>query len=107
MRKTKKEIFIFFVLFIIFSGLSYVLISVSNVPKAEDSSAALLLVYSPFLAAIITRLITDRNIKKLGWKLGKVKYLFLAIFIPITYGIIIYGFAWLTKIGVINEHIIN
>ena len=103
MRKTKKEIFIFFVLLIIFSGLSYVLISVSNVPKAEDSSAALLLVYSPFLAALITRLITDRNIKKLG----KVKYLFLAIFIPITYGIIIYGFAWLTKIGVINEHIIN
>jgi membrane protease YdiL (CAAX protease family) len=106
MEKTKKEIFIFFTLLIAFTGISYWLIYLSNSPKADDSLAALLLVYSPFLAAIITRLITDRNINKLGWKLGKAKYLFLALMIPIAYGIIIYGFAWLTKIGVVNEHII-
>ena len=105
MEKTKKEIFIFFVLLLIFSGLSYVLIFKSNAPKPEDSSAALLLVYSPFLAAIATRLIYERNIKKLGWKIGKAKYLVISLIIPICYGIVVYGFAWLTKIGIVRENI--
>ncbi len=105
MEKIKREIGVFFILLFIFSGISYFLISKSETAKAEDSIAALLLVYSPFLAAIITRLIIDRNIKKLGWKFGKAKYLLLAFIIPIIYGIIIYGFAWLTKIGSVNEQI--
>jgi membrane protease YdiL (CAAX protease family) len=105
MGKIKSEIGIFFILLFILSGISYFLISETETSKAEDSIAAFLLVYSPFLAAIITRLICERNIKKLGWKFGKAKYLLLAFIIPITYGIIIYGFAWLTKIGSVNEQI--
>jgi uncharacterized protein len=105
MEKTKKEIIVFFVLLLIFSGLSYLLIFKSNVPKPEDSSATFALVYSPFLAAIIVRLIFDGNIKKLGWKFGKIKYLFIALLVPISYGIVIYGIAWLTKVGEIKEQI--
>ncbi len=105
MEKVRREIGIFFILLLVFSGMSYLLISKSEAAKAEDSIAALLLVYSPFLAAIITRLISERNIKKLGWKFGKAKYLLVAFIIPVIYGIIIYGFSWLTKVGVVNEQI--
>ena len=105
MKKTKKEIFIFLISLVIFSGLSYLLIFISNVSNPEDSWAAFLLVYSPFLAAIITKLISERNIKKLGWKFGNGKYLLISLLIPIGYGIIVYGFAWLTKIGEVKEHI--
>jgi membrane protease YdiL (CAAX protease family) len=102
MEKTKKEIFIFLVLLLILSGLSYILISQSTAPNVEDSPIALLLVYCPFLAAIITRLITGRNLKKIGWRFGKGKYLFVALLIPIIAGIIVYGFVWLTKLGYVN-----
>jgi membrane protease YdiL (CAAX protease family) len=102
MEKTKKEIFIFLVLLLILSGLSYILISQSKAPNVEDSPIALLLVYCPFLAAIITRLITGRNLKKIGWRFGKGKYLFVALLIPIIAGIIVYGFVWLTKLGYVN-----
>ena len=79
------------------------LIFKSNVPKPEDSWAALLLVYSPFLAAIATRLISERNIKKSGWKIGHGKYLLISLLIPISYGVAIYGFAWLTKLGEVKN----
>lgn len=103
MNKTKREILIFLILLLVLSGISYILISQSEAPNVEDSAIALLLVYCPFLAAILTRLITERNISKLGWKFGKVKYLSIALLMPIIYGTVVYGFAWLTNIGIINE----
>ena len=104
MKKAKKEIIIFLSLLIIFSGISYLLISQSEDPNVYDGPVTLLLVYCPLLAAIITKLITDRNIRKLGWKLGEVKYLLLSLAIPVIYGIVVYGFAWVTKIGVVRDH---
>ena len=73
MERNKKEILIFFTLLLIFSGIGYILIYQSEDPNVEDSLLTLLLVYSPFFAAIITRLISERNIKALGWKFGKGK----------------------------------
>jgi len=105
MEKTKKEIAVFFVLLLIFSGLSYLLIFLSKAPKPEDSPSALALVYSPFFAAIFTRLIFDKNIKQLGWQFGKIKYLGIALLIPIIYGTAIYGISWLIKVGEVKEQI--
>lgn len=105
MEKTKKEILLFLGLLIIFSGLSYIPIWRSTDPNVYNGPVTLLLVYCPFLAAIITKLISDRNIRKLGWKPGKLKYLLLSLAIPVIYGIVVYGFAWVTKIGVVRDHI--
>ena len=103
--KAKKEIFLFLFLLVILSGISYFLISQSEAANVEDSPITLLLVYSPFLAAIITRLITDNNLKKLGWRFVKGKYLFISFLIPVIAGVIVYGFAWLTKFGYLNENV--
>jgi len=105
MKKVKNELIVFFTLLIIFSGLSYFLIFISKAPKPEDSSSALALVYSPFFAAIVTRLIFDRNIKQLGWKFGHIKYLGIALMIPIIYGTVIYGISWLINVGEVKEQI--
>lgn len=105
MDKTKKEILLFLALLVILSGISYILIFQSEAPNVEDSPITLLLVYCPFLAAIITRLIIGKNLKKLGWRFGKGKYLFISLMIPIIAGVIVYGFAWLTKFGYVNENV--
>ena len=104
MERNKKEILIFFTLLLIFTGIGYILIYQSEDPNVEDSLLTLLLVYSPFFAAILTRLISEGNIKALGWKFGKGKYLFISLLIPIIAGIIVYGFAWISQIGVFNEN---
>ena len=102
MEKTKKEILIFLILLVIFSGFSYLLIYKSTGSDVEDSPVTLLLVYCPFFAAVITRLITERNIKKIGWKFGKSKYLLFSLAVPIIFGIVVYGFAWITNIGIVK-----
>jgi membrane protease YdiL (CAAX protease family) len=103
MNKIKKEIVLFLWLLLTLSGIVYAIMYQSTADNVEDSLIAVLLVYCPFLAAILTRLIGERNIRKLGWKFGKGKYLFIALLIPIIYGTLVYSFAWLTNIGIVNE----
>ena len=103
MNNIKKEIAIFLGLLLTLSVLVYAIMYQSTADNVEDSFIAILLVYCPFLAAILTRLITERNIRKLGWEFGKGKYLIIALLIPILYGTVVYSFAWLTNIGIVNK----
>jgi membrane protease YdiL (CAAX protease family) len=57
------------------------------------------LMWSPALSAIITKLIFDRDLKGLGWKPGPAKWLGLAYALPILYGALVYGIAWLLGLG--------
>jgi membrane protease YdiL (CAAX protease family) len=57
------------------------------------------LMLCPGVSAIITKLIFDRNLKGLGWKLGPAKWLGLAYVLPILYGAVIYGLTWLVGQG--------
>jgi membrane protease YdiL (CAAX protease family) len=57
------------------------------------------LMWSPGISAIITKLIFDRNLKGLGWKPGRAKWLGLAYVLPILYSAVIYGFTWLIGQG--------
>jgi membrane protease YdiL (CAAX protease family) len=57
------------------------------------------LMMCPALSAILTKLIFDRNLKGLGWKPGPAKWLGLAYVLPILYGAVVYGIAWLLGLG--------
>lgn len=57
------------------------------------------LMLCPATSAILTKLIFDRNLKGLGWKPGRAKWLGLAYVLPILYGAVIYGFTWLIGQG--------
>jgi CAAX protease family protein len=57
------------------------------------------LMLCPGVSAILTKLIFDRDLKGLGWKPGPVKWLGLAYLLPILYGAVVYGIAWLLGLG--------
>ena len=57
------------------------------------------LMLSPSVSAILTKLIFDRDLKRLGWKPGPAKWLGLAYLLPILYGAVIYGIVWLVGLG--------
>jgi membrane protease YdiL (CAAX protease family) len=57
------------------------------------------LMWCPAVCAILTKLIFDRNLKGLGWKLGPARWLGFAYLLPILYGAVIYGITWLVGQG--------
>jgi len=57
------------------------------------------LMLCPGVSAILTKLIFDRSLKGLGWKPGPAKWLGLGYLLPILYGAVIYGIAWLVGLG--------
>ena len=73
---------------------------------AGTDELPLLILIAPGLAALITRLIYQRNVRDLGWKLMKTdaqpqwwqwqnsRYLGLSYALPIVVGILVYGLTW-------------
>jgi membrane protease YdiL (CAAX protease family) len=57
------------------------------------------LMWCPGVSAILTKLIFDRDLKGLGWKPGRAKWLGYAYLLPILYGAVIYGLTWLIGQG--------
>lgn len=57
------------------------------------------LMLCPSIGAILTKLVFDRSLKGLGWKPGPAKWLGLAYLLPILYGAVIHGIAWLVGLG--------
>ena len=55
--------------------------------------------WCPGAAALITALINQRNVRGLGWRFGNVRYLLLAYALPVVYGGVAYGMAWLTGLA--------
>ena len=55
--------------------------------------------WAPAVAALITTLIFQRNIRGLGWGLGKPIYYLIAYLLPILYAGIVYGAVWLLGLG--------
>jgi hypothetical protein len=51
--------------------------------------------WAPALAAMATRFVFQRNVRGLGWRRGKWRYIISAFFIPIAYSSFVYGPLWL------------
>jgi hypothetical protein len=67
-----KSLYTFLALVTVFAGLSYLLAFSGD--KSNIPGGLLLVQFSPAAAAIITKLVYDRNIRGLGWGWGKTKY---------------------------------
>ena len=57
------------------------------------------LMWMPGLAGLITTFVYQRNIRGMGWSLGKPKYYLIAYLLPILYAGIAYGVVWLSGLG--------
>jgi membrane protease YdiL (CAAX protease family) len=57
------------------------------------------LMLCPSISAVLTKLVFDHNLRGFGWKPGPAKWLGLGYLLPILYGAVIYGSAWLLGLG--------
>jgi len=104
--KIKKEITTFLIILFILSGINYLIIAIIDHPDKINSIYAVIAAFSPFISAIITNLIFQRNIRGLGWKWGKTKYQLLSYILPAIYGAIVYIPLLIFGLGIVDqEHI--
>ncbi len=66
---------------------------------ARGGLYVLLLMWSPGTAAILTRLILQRNLRGMGWGWGKTRWQLAAYFLPVLYASVAYGVVWYTGLG--------
>ncbi|MDX9800792.1 MAG: type II CAAX endopeptidase family protein [Spirochaetia bacterium] len=62
----------------------------------------IMIMWAPGLSAIAVKLIFDKNLRRFGWKPGKLKYLGLGYILPLFGGILVYGIVWTTGAGELN-----
>jgi len=96
----------FVILAFAFSSVFWYLTSMT--PLIADNRGIMMaytlgLMWCPTLAAVITRLWFQRNLKGFGIRLGKPVWLAMGILIPITVGLVMFGFAWITGIASFNS----
>ena len=94
-RRILKKIFVFLVLAFALSSIAYyVMITTGTAHKIGG-----IWMWSPGVAAILTRLLFQESIHDFGWQPGERKYLVLGLGIPFLYALIIYSFVWITGLG--------
>ena len=57
------------------------------------------LMWCPAVAAIATRFVFQRNFKGFGFRIGELRWWFLAMVIPMTVGLVMFGTAWVSGIA--------
>lgn len=107
MNNPQKEIVAFVIVLTILSSASFIAVSLLRIPEVQNSIYFIGYAFSPALAGFVTSLIYNRNLKGFGWKWDKTKYLLLSYFLPVFYGLLVYGFVWLFNIVPMNHDYLN
>ena len=88
---------------VIFLVLTYALSSIFYALIISEGTLSMLpvfgLMWCPGIAALITRLATQRNLRGTGWGWGKTRWQVLAYLGPAVLALVVYGFVWATGIG--------
>lgn len=90
-----KKIWIFLLLTFAFSAIFYYFI----IAAGSIHTYSWGLMWSPGVAALITQLIFQRNLRGLGWSIKPAKYWLMGYGLPACYGLLVYGIVWLTGLG--------
>jgi len=107
-RKTpnpKWTVTTFVLLCFLFSSRFWYLIP--QLPAVEKDQTPRILyttgfMWCPAMAAILTRLWYQRNLKGFGLGLGKVRWLLLGMLIPVFVGLLMFGSAWISGVAPLN-----
>jgi uncharacterized protein len=98
-RDARKRIATFLVLTVLLTAVSTSLALGIGFGGDVGDLIDLALVWSPGLAALITVLAFQRNVKGIGWRLGKPRYLLIGYGLPLVECSLVYGLVWLTGLG--------
>jgi uncharacterized protein len=89
----------FLILTLAFSSIFYFLIIKSGHLGAGRGSYVLGLMWSPAVAAMLTRKIHGQSLGTLGWRWGATRYQIMSYLIPLAYATIAYGLVWIFRLG--------
>jgi membrane protease YdiL (CAAX protease family) len=99
MDNPKRKIILFLALTFALSALTWVPIIRSGDIMAGDGLYILATMWCPAVAAILTRLITQKNVRGMGWIPRTPGLLGLAYILPVLYALPVYLVAWGSGLG--------
>ena len=94
-----KKIAIFYALTLVFSNVFNAFVLFGGRMDAGNLLYVTGAMWSPGLAALLTKRIFREPISELPWKWGGARYAWLAYLIPVAYALPVYLIAWLTPLG--------
>jgi len=90
----------------IFLAITFALTGVLSYPmiRAGDMYLAggayvMGIMWSPGIAALVTCLVFQRNLRGLGWRLGKLRFLLASYLVPLAAALIVYSAVWMAGLG--------
>lgn len=98
-KNNNKSILTFLFLTLALSSIFYYLIISAGRVMASGGLYAFGLMWCPGTAALLTRLIYQKNVRELGWGWGKTWYQALSYIIPLIAFSVVYIPVWLTGLG--------
>ncbi|TPG81275.1 CPBP family intramembrane metalloprotease [Brevibacillus laterosporus] len=100
MDKSRRKIFLFLTLIVLLGIFPYY--KIISAGLKGNGLYVFLLMWVPAISAITVKLLFDKNVKDLGWKLGEGKYVVISYGIPLVSAILVYSIVWKTGIGGID-----
>ena len=94
-----KKISLYYALTLLFSGVFNAFVLHAGKMDAGNLLYVTGAMWSPALAAFVTKAIFHERIRDLPWGAGSAKYLWLGYLIPIAYAVPVYLVVWLTGLG--------
>lgn len=97
---SKKPLYIFGALVTLFAAIGY---SVAFAMGDDNRTGGIFLVqFAPLVAAFITKLIVQKNLRGLGWGTGKAKYYLGAYTLPFFIGLVSFSLVWILGFAELN-----
>lgn len=103
----RKRIITYLVIVLAVSIPLYILISSSGGLEGGGEGYVIPLMWTPALAGLVTTFVFQRNLRGMGWGLGKIKFYIVAYLLPIVYGLIAYGAVWLFGLGDVDTNLLG
>lgn len=105
-NKKYSELVCFLLMTFCLSIIFYILLAKAGI--SLDSFPLMLgLMFCPGISALVTRLVFYRKIEGVGWRWGKTRYQLISYFLPVGYGLVLYGIIWLTGLGGFNRDFLS
>ena len=99
----RRKVWTYLGLTLLFSSIFYALIIAAGSLAVNGGLYVFALMWSPGVAALLTRLIHQRSLRGEGWGWGGTRWQLLAYVLPLVYAAAAYGAVWLLGLGGVSS----
>ena len=106
-RDAGKRIIAFLCLTLVFTAVSASLAIGLGTGGDAGGLIALAVMWSPGLAALVTLVAFQRNVRGIGWQLGRPRYLLIGYALPLVECSVVYGLVWTSGLGALRGDLVG